>query len=52
MLVDTTDNENSNEKKKAKYISEKRKGTAHGWETVFCQSLAFLAKTLPGPNNE
>ena len=39
---------NGNARKKALYIPEKRRGTAHGWETVFCQSLAFLAKTLPG----
>jgi len=40
---------NGNARKKAKYIPERRKGTPHGWETVFCQSLAFLAKALPGP---
>ena len=39
---------NGNARKKAKFVPERRKGTAHGWETVFCQSLAFLAKTLPG----
>ena len=39
---------NGNARTKAKYIPEKRRGTDHGWETVFCQSLAFLAKTLPG----
>jgi hypothetical protein len=39
---------NGNARSKAKYIPERRKGTPHGWETVFCESLAFLAKTLPG----
>jgi len=39
---------NGNARAKAKFVPEKRKGTKHGWETVFCESLAFLAKTLPG----
>ena len=31
-----------------KYLPEKRKGTNKGWETVNCQSLAFLTAKLPG----
>jgi hypothetical protein len=42
---------NGNARSKSKFVPEKRKGTPHGWETVFCESLAFLAKTLPGPQS-
>ena len=31
-----------------KYVPERRKGTQNGWETVYCQSLSFLARKLPG----
>ena len=31
-----------------KFLPERRAGTPHGWETVTCQSLAFLALKLPG----
>jgi len=31
-----------------KYVPERRKGTRNGWETVYCQSLSFLARKLPG----
>ena len=31
-----------------KFLPERRAGTMNGWETVNCQSLAFLALKLPG----
>ena len=34
--------------KSMKFLPEKRRGTENGWETVNCQSLAFLASKLPG----
>ena len=34
--------------KSMKFLPEKRRGTKSGWETVNCQSLAFLASKLPG----
>lgn len=31
-----------------KFLPERRAGTLNGWETLNCQSLAFLALKLPG----
>ena len=43
---------NGRAQQKQKFLPERRRGTAHGWETVNCQSLSFLAAKLPGrPSN-
>jgi len=39
---------NSLAQKAQKFLPERRKGTLNGWETVNCQSLAFLTLKLPG----